>query len=638
MLNAKVNTSLIGQLLHQRYQILRVLGCGAFGQVYIAQDTLDPDQSKCVIKHYQIHPDYPHLVKANKRIFLTEAETLSRFGIHPQIPKFLGCFENRTGFYLVQEWVVGQTLNDYLFFLKTLDRVEREMEVVSLFRDVLAILDFIHRQGLLHCDLKPNNLIRRAQDGKWVVIDFGNAQPVRRKPEEGIPVLPSKTPIAVSPSGYLAAELTIGKPYPNSDLYALGMMGIEVLTGQDPAKLQLDLEKGAIHWSYTDGDNLDLIGCGEALEAILRKMVRYNPQERYSSARDVLQVLEPLSDDSPASLNFAEAGTDILPQLPDEEEEIESALAEDVAEILDRATAEAEVLPEGFVCDTTGGIHGTEKLVRSFKSPLLGLLVSVGVVFAVANAIAITFGLQTLGDTNAADPGVQTLSEAAQAYQKGNLEDAIALAKTVPSDSFAYQESQSTIQQWKTDWERAEEKAAQIEQAFEQGEWNLVLSEAQTLPDIDFWQEKLSSAIARSQQEADTEAQRLLDKAFAQARNREFTRAIANLQQISPHTALGEKIQPKLTEYRHKQQVRAKALLQQAYNLAAQRDFLGAIYFLEQISPDTSVGAIARAKLEEYGQKQRIKEKVETAIILQSQASPTNPGELLQELPPPVLN
>lgn len=632
MVNAKVNISLVGQLLHQRYQILRVLGSGAFGQVYIAQDTLDPNQSKCVIKHYQIHPDYPHLVKANKRIFLTEAETLSRFGIHPQIPRFLGCFENRTGFYLVQEWVVGQTLNDYSFFLKTLNRVEREMEVVSLFKDVLTVLDFIHRQGLLHCDLKPNNLIRRAQDGKWVVIDFGNAQPVRRNPKEGIPVLPSKSPIAVSPSGYLAAELTIGKPYPNSDLYALGMIGIEVLTGQDSAKLQLDLEKGAINWSYTDGDSLDLIGCGEALEAILQKMVRYNPQERYSSARDVLQVLEPLCHDSPASLTFAEEGTNILPQLPEEDEAVESALAEDVAEILDRATAKAEVLPEGMVRE------GTETIARSFKSPLLGLCVSLGVIFAVANAIAITFGLQTLGDTNAADPGVRTLSEAAQAYQKGNLEDAIALAKTVPSDSFAYQESQSTIQQWKTDWQRAEEKAAQIEDAFEQKQWNVVLSEAQTLPEIDFWQEKVAGAIARSQQEAEAEAQRLLDKAFTQARKKEFTRAIAYLQQISPHTALGEKIQPKLIEYRHKQQVRAKALLQQAYNLAVQRDFLGAIYFLEQISPDTSVGAIAQSKLEEYAQKQRIKEKVETAIILQSQAPTTNPGELLQELPPPVLN
>ncbi|NES73784.1 MAG: hypothetical protein F6K24_55675, partial [Okeania sp. SIO2D1] len=130
--------------------------------------------------------------------------------------------------------------------------------------------------------------------------------------------------------------------------------------------------------------------------------------------------------------------------------------------------------------------------------------------------------------------------------------------------------------------------------------------------------------------------EKLLQQAFGQAREQNFTAAISYLQEISPDTQIGAKIQAKLTEYRQKQKIRASFLLQQAYDQAEMGEFLAAIHFLEQIPLDTKIGQIAKQKIAEYTEKEQIKRKVEQEQQLtrtqQPQSAKIHPGNQLQEI------
>jgi serine/threonine protein kinase len=597
---ANIDYPQIGQILQQRYEIVKVLMKGAFGRTYLAKDRAIANAPYYVVKHYRLYREYPHLFKTSQRLFETEADNLKKLGIHDRIPQFIDYFEENQGFYLVQEWIVGQTLNDYLSVLQPLDRHEREAQVIHLVYSVLEVLDFIHRHNILHCDLKPNNIIRRDRDGQWVVIDFGATQPIQTK------VPKRATAIAVSSSGYLPAEQLAGIPQPSSDIYAVGMMGIEALTRYDPAKLRFNLEVGE--------PIFEAAGYNPLFISVLKKMTRQNWQNRYLSTRELLPLLRALMPQT-ISVKPPVAVVDVEVEVIDFE-----PLASEELEI----EAEVETRPQS--CP------------RSVKTkPRFSAIAGAGVTLTTLNAVAIAVGIHALSNTALADPGAQLLAQAAQAYDRGDLDQALGLVESISSDSILYSESQTRAQQWRKDWQRAQTQFEQMEKAHTLKDWNAVLSYARHVPNIQFWQQKIAPLRDRAQQEADREAEILLEKAYSQARNKEFTTALRYLNQISPHTEIGTTIQPKIIEYRQKQQIRARALLQKAYDRAASRDFRAAIYFLQQIPANTPVSEIAQAKLREYIEKQKIKDKVEarTPVSWQSFSrlgEPLNAGDRFLEI------
>ncbi|MDY6783314.1 MAG: serine/threonine-protein kinase [Cyanobacteriota bacterium] len=609
MVRTKLNYPLIGQTLEERYQIVEILGTGAFGQVYVARDVQSPEL-RYAIKHYPLHRDHPHLVQMSRRVFATEVKTLKVLGVHRQIPQFIDAFEANQGFYLVQELIVGQTLNDYLTLWKHSDRAQREAETLALLKDILVVLDFIHSRGIIHCDLKPSNLVRRASDGKWVLLDFGNAQPARRSLEEDPLTLPSKPAIAVSPSGYLAAELLAGQPYPNSDIYSLGTIGAEVLTGEDPVRFHFDLDRGEVILPYLREDAVDLMGEGETLEAILQKAIRYNPRQRYRTCKEVLQAVDSLHCvPSPPWLDNLTVEAEAIPADELTVEEAGSFFDEDEL---------------NTVIDLGMGLGGAivpvadnePPRVKSSRTPVL---YRAGMTLAAVNTAAIALGAYALLDVENADPGAKVLSQATQAYHRGQLDEAVALAQSIPADSLSYTNSQEAIATWQSEWEKAAAQFQEIEQALEQKYWETVIVRARKLPQIGFWREKATPLVVRAKAQVEIEARDLLSKAFARAEQRDFTRALGYLEQISPYSEAGEIVQLKLEEYRTKQNIRAKVLLQQAYNRAQQRDFLGAIALLREIPQQTPAGAIARDKLVEYAQKQQIKDRVNSSPIIELQ-------------------
>ncbi|MEH1941457.1 MAG: serine/threonine protein kinase [Nostoc sp.] len=277
---------MIGKLLDHRYQVIRVLAMGGFGQTYIAEDTRRPGNPICVVKHLKPGTD-PRVFDTAKRLFNSEAETLEKLGNHDQIPRLLAYFDENQEFYLVQEYIEGHTLAEELIPGKRWS----ESQVIQLLQEVLEILEFVHRQGVIHRDIKPDNIIRRASDNKLVLVDFGAVKQLRTQLVT-VGGQPSATVVIGTP-GYMPTEQGQGKPRPNSDIYSLGIIAIQALTGLQATELQEDPETGEIIWQQS-------VTVNYRLAAVLTKMVRYHFKDRYQNATEALQACKNAINPIPA--------------------------------------------------------------------------------------------------------------------------------------------------------------------------------------------------------------------------------------------------------------------------------------------------------------------------------------------------
>jgi eukaryotic-like serine/threonine-protein kinase len=221
------------ELLGGRYRLLEPLGGGGFGQTFLAQDLHLPGNSHCVIKRLHLFSNAAHL-KTAQRLFNTEAEVLYQLGNHDQIPRLLAHFEHEQKFYLAQELVVGKSLSELLLA----GQPWIESQVVEVLRDILTTLTFVHQQNVIHRDIKPANLICRAKDNKIVMIDFGAVKQVSDQYTYSNPDV-SHT-ISIGTQGYMPNEQLAGTPRFSSDIYAVGMIAIQALTGVSPRSLSLD--------------------------------------------------------------------------------------------------------------------------------------------------------------------------------------------------------------------------------------------------------------------------------------------------------------------------------------------------------------------------------------------------------------
>ena len=272
---------MIGQTLAGRYQITSHLGGGAFGQTYLAEDTQLPDKNQCVVKHLKPQASDPLTLQAARRLFETEAQVLNRLGNHDQIPRLLAHFEENQEFYLVQDFIEGQSLSQILTPGKRLS----EAEVINLLQEILEILEFVHHEGVIHRDIKPSNLIRRKQDGKLVLIDFGAVKQISTQVVNAQGQ--ANFTIAVGTEGYMPSEQAKGKPRLASDIYAVGIIGIQSLTGISPRELPEDSQTGEIIWR-------DRLRISPRLGKVLDTMARSSFSRRYQNASEALQAVKAL--------------------------------------------------------------------------------------------------------------------------------------------------------------------------------------------------------------------------------------------------------------------------------------------------------------------------------------------------------
>ncbi|MEE3719850.1 serine/threonine-protein kinase [Tumidithrix elongata RA019] len=299
------------KVLDGRYKLIKKLGVGGFGQTFIARDMRRPGTPPCVVKQLKPASDDPNFIREARRLFNTEAETLEKLGKHDQIPQLLAYFEEDQQFYLVQEFIEGKSLHDELnpkvteeessddndpeSLIKMLETSEpprskllSESEVVAILKDVLDILAFVHSEGVIHRDIKPDNLIRRKKDGKMVLIDFGAVKALQEGGAVETSNGESRFTVTIGTPGYMPNEQCAGRPNYSSDLYALGMVAIKALTGLSPTDLPTDPATGELVWRNQARVN-------NGLAMVLTRMIRYQYTQRYQSAKEVLQGLTAFS-------------------------------------------------------------------------------------------------------------------------------------------------------------------------------------------------------------------------------------------------------------------------------------------------------------------------------------------------------
>lgn len=295
--------TVLGHTVGGRYRIVCQLGAGGFSQTFLAEDTQLPGYPLCVVK--QLKPQVHNLERwaIAKRLFGTEAQVLYQLGHHDQIPRLFAHFEDHQEFYLVQELVEGESLQE--LFIP--EQPWTEQRVIVLLRDILQILAFIHAQNVIHRDIKPSNIICRQQDGRAILIDFGAVKQVSAPLLDAIDG--QIMTISIGTQGYVPTEQLSGSPRFNSDIYSVGIIGIQILTGICPHLLEREVQTNEIIWRPRKADPLGTaVQVSPELATILDRMVCYHFRDRYQTATEPLQALEELlqhRDDVVPAVEFA---------------------------------------------------------------------------------------------------------------------------------------------------------------------------------------------------------------------------------------------------------------------------------------------------------------------------------------------
>lgn len=225
-----------------KYRIIKKLGQGGFGITYLAENTML--EGKVAIKEFFFkeycerddstsHVTVPtsgnrETVQRFKLKFVKEARTIFRLN-HPNIVRILDVFEENGTAYYVMEYIEGESLGD---MVKRRGAIP-EAEALGYVKDAASALEYIHSKNINHLDIKPGNLMRRKEDGRVLVIDFGVAKQYDAVTSEGT----TTTPVCISP-GYSPVEQysknDVQTFSPQSDVYALAATLFKLLTGNTP--------------------------------------------------------------------------------------------------------------------------------------------------------------------------------------------------------------------------------------------------------------------------------------------------------------------------------------------------------------------------------------------------------------------
>ncbi|MBD6615766.1 YARHG domain-containing protein [Komarekiella sp. 'clone 1'] len=276
------------QLLNDRYQVIRTLGTGGFGETYLAEDTYMPSKRRCVVKQLRPIQNNPQVYQLVQERFQREAAILEELGgATDQIPVLYAYFSTNGQFYLVQEWIEGDTLTAKV----QKQGLFSESTVQEILVNLLPVLDYVHSRQIVHRDIKPDNIMVRHRDSKTVLIDFGAVRESMGTVmnSQGNPT----SSIVIGTPGYMPSEQAAGRPVYSSDLYSLGMTVIYLLTGRQPQQLEIDSQTGEIVWRQYASHVSPIIA------GVIDKAIAYHPRDRYPTARAMLDALQSLTNPIP---------------------------------------------------------------------------------------------------------------------------------------------------------------------------------------------------------------------------------------------------------------------------------------------------------------------------------------------------
>lgn len=297
-----------GLILGDRYRIIRQLGQGGFGRTYLAED-INRFSEMCVLKEFAPQVQSNAVLQKAEELFAREAGVLYKLQ-HPQIPRFRELFrinvDGKGYLFLVQDYVEGK--NYYAVLAAHQPQRFSETEVRELLINILPVLEYIHSLGVIHRDISPDNLILRSSDLLPVLIDFGGVKQIEAtvsQLEQAETGKVSAPPTLLGKVGYAPNEqMRTGSVYPHSDLYALAVTILVLLTGKNPQAL---IDERTLSWQWEKEVNVS-----PNLAALLNKMLQPNMSDRYQNARQVWQALKASSNESNLAIAPVYTGASVM--------------------------------------------------------------------------------------------------------------------------------------------------------------------------------------------------------------------------------------------------------------------------------------------------------------------------------------
>jgi serine/threonine protein kinase len=266
--------------LISHYRVIEHLGSGGFGDTFLVQDVHLPSGKICVLKQLKPINNNPEVYQLVKERFKREAVILEELGNnHPQIPSLYAYFEENGNFYLVQEYIEGKTLTK---IIKN-QGIIPEKTVQFILIKILEVLEYIETKGIIHRDIKPDNILIRQSDQLPVLIDFGA---VRETMGTELTLSGNSTSsIVIGTPGFMPSEQGIGRPVFASDLYALSLTIIYLLTGNNPKELETNPITGEIIWQEKTSNISSIFA------KVLDQAIKPNAQQRFPTAQAMKSAL-----------------------------------------------------------------------------------------------------------------------------------------------------------------------------------------------------------------------------------------------------------------------------------------------------------------------------------------------------------
>ncbi len=354
-----------GTVIDNMYSIVRVLGEGGMGVVYLAEDI--HTGVEIVLK--AVRPELIHRRDVRDRT-LAEGRTLARID-HPNVVHLNAVVTDDTGLWLVMQYIEGESLD------RTIKRYKADGENISftfaidIFRQVLQGVGAAHRDGVIHRDIKPANVLVRKKDGVAKVTDFGIA-----KPEEQARVGQGNTKGVIGSLWYMSPEQVQGRRDLDKrvDIYALGVLLFELLTGHVPFTAESSYEIMRLHveapFPKVHSERSDV---PEWVDEVLARACAKKRDERFASCDEFLAAIDAHVGPRPNAATHTRLGnmSSVRP-----------------------ATTQTEALPLPEKAATTAGTTdpGTRPASRGWLYALLGV-----VTLAAAGAVVYVFVISDAG-------------------------------------------------------------------------------------------------------------------------------------------------------------------------------------------------------------------------------------------------
>jgi len=305
---------LVGQTLGGRYKIVKLLGEGGMGAVYLGEQQLGATTRKVAVK--TLHPHLSHDPKIIAR-FERECSTVAELQ-HPNTIQIHDFGKTDAGLlYIVMEYAEGHSVGEELEKKGPMD----PPRVQKILNQVVGSLEEAHNHGIVHRDLKPDNVLLcdRAGQKDWVeVLDFGIAK--RSREEDPNEAKLTQQGMVLGTPPYMSPEQFTGQPIDaRSDIYSLGVMAYEMLVGRLPFQGNTAWEWATQHMTQPPqpietqplGDRVP-IGMRFAIQKALAKL----PQDRFATVRDFYDAFSGAGDAAAAAhANARPGGTGVNPAM-----------------------------------------------------------------------------------------------------------------------------------------------------------------------------------------------------------------------------------------------------------------------------------------------------------------------------------